>query len=74
MKTQPESNPPGRGSHGSENVDWVTVWFPGLNVQFINYQIEDDDNDYLRSGKAESNDSAVGRVEIIGRVLEDTSR
>ena len=50
------------------------MWFPGLNAQFINYQINEDDNDYLRSGKAKSNDSAVGRVEIIGSVLEDTSR
>ena len=32
-KTQPESNPPLTGVHGSLNVDWVTEWFPGLWTQ-----------------------------------------
>lgn len=54
--------------------DGVVSW-PERTVHY--YQIVEYDNDYLRFGKAESNGSAVGRVEIIeiiGNVLEDTSR
>jgi len=31
--TNPESNPPARGEHGSSKDDWVTVWFNCLNVK-----------------------------------------
>jgi hypothetical protein len=32
--TQPESKPPETGSQGSENVDCVTLWFPGAPVNW----------------------------------------
>src|SRR6266702_4003114 len=31
---KPESKPPEMGAQGLANVDWVTLWFLGLNVNW----------------------------------------
>jgi hypothetical protein len=60
--TQPESKPLVKAWQGSEKLDWVTVWFPGLRTCKLNIVNMKKKEMNLHSTKEEGNNSAFRSV------------